>query len=108
MTSGSPHTYLLGVASDAALVELPEPSVLVDPDLTLVRDAHRALAQLRDRAAALSAELADQRQQAAAAQATTTRRLAQLDDDVRRLRSELTAAQRRAQRAESLASWPLA
>jgi GT2 family glycosyltransferase/SAM-dependent methyltransferase len=105
VTSGSPHTYLLGVASDAALTELPELSVLVDPDLTLVRDAHRALARLRDRAAELSAELVDQRQQAAAAQATTTRRLAQLDDDVRRLRGELAAAQRRAQRAESLACW---
>ena len=33
VTGGSPHTYLLGIASDAPLPELPELSVLTDPDL---------------------------------------------------------------------------
>ncbi|MGH3786701.1 MAG: glycosyltransferase [Pseudonocardiaceae bacterium] len=105
MTPQLPHTYLLGVASDAALPELPELSALVDPDLTLVRDAHRALAQARDRAAELSAELADQRRQADADRLGAARRWEQLDGDAHRLRSELAAVQRRAQRAESLASW---
>ncbi|MDQ3761487.1 MAG: glycosyltransferase [Actinomycetota bacterium] len=100
-----PHTYLLGIASDAPLPELPGLSVLVDPDLTLVRNAHRALTQERDRAAKLSAELADQRQQAAADRTTAARQLARLDGDVQRLRLELAAAQRRTQRATALASW---
>jgi O-antigen biosynthesis protein len=101
VASGSPHTYLLGIASDAALPELPELSVLVDPDLTLVRDAHRALAQERHQAAELRAELADQRQQAA----TTARERERLQGDVQQLRSELAAAQHQAQRAEALAAW---
>jgi len=105
VTGGSPHTYLLGVASDAALPELPELSVLVDPDLTLVRDAHRALAQERQRAAGLRDELADQRRQAAADQAEAARRRDRLVDDMHRLRDELAAALRRAQRAESSAAW---
>lgn len=100
-----PHTYLLGIASDAALPELPRLSVLVDPDLTLVRDAHRALAQQRDRVAQLSGELAHERQQAAALGATTTRQRERLEGDVRRLGSELAGAQRRAQRLELLAGW---
>jgi GT2 family glycosyltransferase/SAM-dependent methyltransferase len=103
--STSPHTYLLGLASDAALPEFPQLSVLVDPDLTLVRDAHRALAQERHRVAELRTELADQRQQAAAVQAVAARRREQLDGDMQQLRAELAAAQRRAQRAESLAAW---
>ena len=100
-----PHTYLLGIASDTALPELPVLSALVDPDLTLVRDAHRALAQTRDRVAELSAELADQRRRADADRCIAARRLERLDGDVRRLSGELAAAQRRAQRAESLAAW---
>jgi GT2 family glycosyltransferase len=97
-----PHTYLLAVASDTALPELPALSVLVDPDLTLVRDAHRALAQERDRAAA---ELAGQRQQACTDRAAAAQELARADGDLQRLRAELAAAQRRADRAESLACW---
>ncbi|MDQ2882706.1 MAG: glycosyltransferase [Actinomycetota bacterium] len=100
-----PHTYLLGVASDAVLPELPQLSVLVDPDLTLVREAHRALAQQRDRVAQLGGELAHERQQAADLGATTTRRREALEGEVRRLGSELAGAQRRVQRAESLAGW---
>ncbi|MGH3869308.1 MAG: hypothetical protein ACRDQ4_25020 [Pseudonocardiaceae bacterium] len=53
---GSPHTYLLGIASDALLPELPELSVLVDPDLTLVRAAHRALAAQRHQEIVAAAE----------------------------------------------------
>ena len=101
VASEVPHTYLLGIASDAALPELPQLSVLVDADLTLVRDAHRALAQQRQR----TAELASQLQQAAAAHTLTTRRLQRLESNLRRLRSELAGAQRRAQRAEALAGW---
>jgi GT2 family glycosyltransferase/SAM-dependent methyltransferase len=93
-----PHTYLLGVASDAALPELPELSVLVDPDLTLVRDAQRELARARNRVTELGAELADHQQRSA----TVAHRL---DSDVHRLRDELAATQHRVQRAESLASW---
>jgi O-antigen biosynthesis protein len=100
-----PHTYLLGIASDAALPELPGLSALVDPDLTLVRDAHRAVAHERNRVAELTTELTDERQRAAADQATAARRLQRLAGDVHQLRSELAAAQHRAQRAESLASW---
>ncbi|MGH3825174.1 MAG: glycosyltransferase [Pseudonocardiaceae bacterium] len=96
-----PHTYLLGIASDAALPELPQVGALVDPDLTLVRDAHRALAQQRHLAAELSGQLSEQRQQAAA----TWERLGRREDEVHRLRSELAAAQRRVQRVELLASW---
>jgi O-antigen biosynthesis protein len=98
---GSPHTYLLGIASDAPLPELPELSVLIDPDLTLVRDAHRALAQERHRAAELSTELADQRQQVA----TTTQELERSQEELRQLRGELATASRRAQRAELRAAW---
>ncbi|MGH3720964.1 MAG: glycosyltransferase [Pseudonocardiaceae bacterium] len=105
VASGSPHTYLLGVASDAALPKLPELSVLVDPDLTLVRDAHRALAQERHRVAELRAELAEQRRRAAADQAEAAARSDQLAGERHRLRGELAAAQRQAQRAESLAAW---
>ncbi len=114
-----PHTYLLGIASDAALPDLPGLSALVDPDLALVRDAHRALAHERNRAAELATELAQQRNRAAELadelaneqQRTATdrgsaaRRLERLDGDVHRLRAELADAQRRAQRAESVASW---
>ncbi|MGB7798218.1 MAG: glycosyltransferase [Pseudonocardiaceae bacterium] len=100
-----PHTYLLGVASDAALPELPQLSVLVDPDLALVRDAHRALAEQRDRITQLSGELDDERRHAAAVEVTTTRQRQRLEGDVRRLGGELTGAQRRVQRAESLADW---
>lgn len=101
VASEVPHTYLLGIASDATLPEFPQLSVLVDADLTLVRDAHRALAQQRQR----TAELASQLQQAAAAHTITTRRLQRLEGDLRRLRSELAGTQRRAQRAEALAGW---
>ncbi len=100
-----PHTYLLGIASDAALPGLPGLSALVDPDLTLVRDAHRALAHERNQAAELTTELAAERQRAATDRATAARQREQLDGDTHRLRAELAAAQRRAQRAESLASW---
>ncbi|MGH3845045.1 MAG: glycosyltransferase [Pseudonocardiaceae bacterium] len=95
------HTYLLGIASDRALPELPQLDVLVDPDLTLVRDAQRALAQQRHRTGELSNELAEQRHQTALA----GERLRRRDAEVHRLRGELAAAQRRAERAESLASW---
>ncbi len=98
---GSPHTYLLGIASDTPLPELPELSVLVDPDLTLVRDAHRALAQERHRAAELGAELADQCQQGA----TTARELERSHAELRQLRGELATAGRRAQRAQARAAW---
>ncbi|MGH3538220.1 MAG: class I SAM-dependent methyltransferase, partial [Pseudonocardiaceae bacterium] len=101
VASEVPHTYLLGIASDATLPELPQLSVLVDADLTLVRDAHRALAEQRQR----TAELASQLQQAAAAHTTSTRRLQRLESDLRRLRSELAGTHRRAQRAEALAGW---
>lgn len=99
--SGSPHTYLLGIASDAPLPELPELSVLVDPDLSLVRDAHRALAQQRHQAAELGAELAEQRQQAA----VTTQQRERLQGEVQALRGELAAAGRCAQRAQARAAW---
>ncbi|MGH3833872.1 MAG: class I SAM-dependent methyltransferase, partial [Pseudonocardiaceae bacterium] len=99
VASGSPHTYLLGVASDAALPELPELSVLVDPDLTLVRDAHRALAHEQRAAAELRAELAEQQRRAAADQAEAERRRDQLAGETHRLRGELAAAQHQAQRA---------
>ena len=105
VTPELPHTYLLGIASDAALPTLPQLSALVDPDLTLVRDAHRALAQARHRVAELGTELADERQRAATDRATAAQRLQRLDGKVYRLRTELAAAQRRTQRAESLASW---
>ncbi len=95
------HTYLIGIASDAALPELPRIDALVDPDLTLVRDAHRALAGQRDRVAQLSAELSGHQQQAAAEREQLRRR----EDEVQRLHSELAAAQRQAGRAESLACW---
>ncbi len=95
------HTYLIGIASDTTLPELPGINALVDPDLTLVRDAHRALAQQRERATQLSAELAGHQQQAATAREQLGRR----EDEVHRLRSELAAAQRQAGRAESLACW---
>jgi GT2 family glycosyltransferase/2-polyprenyl-3-methyl-5-hydroxy-6-metoxy-1,4-benzoquinol methylase len=101
LTPEQPHTYLLGVATDAALPELPRLSVLIDPDLTLVRDAHRALAQHRQLTAELTGELSEQRGQAAAIR----ERLRQREDELHRLRSELAAVARRAQRAELLASW---
>ncbi len=105
VTPEVPHTYLLGVASDAALPALPQLSTLVDPELTLVRDAQRALAHERHRAAELATELAEERQRAAAERTTASRRLQRLDGDAHRLRTELATAQRRAQRAESRASW---
>ncbi|MBV9012376.1 MAG: glycosyltransferase [Pseudonocardiales bacterium] len=101
LTPGAPHTYLLGVASDAPLPELPGLSMLVDPDLTLVRDAQRALAAERQR----STELAGAAQQEAAAHATTTQRLERLQGEAQRLRSELLAAQRQTQRAQARAAW---
>jgi O-antigen biosynthesis protein len=105
VTPELPHTYLLGVASAAALPTLPEFSALVDTDLTLVRDAHRALTAERNRAQGLSEELADEQQRAAADRATAQRRLQRLDGEVQRLRSELAKARRQVQRAESVACW---
>jgi GT2 family glycosyltransferase/glycosyltransferase involved in cell wall biosynthesis/SAM-dependent methyltransferase len=105
VTADLPHTYLLGVASDAALPQLPQLSALVDADLTLVRNAHRALAQEQGRTAELRAELAEKQQRAAADRATAQRRVQRLDGEVQRLRSELATVQRRAQRAETVASW---
>jgi GT2 family glycosyltransferase/SAM-dependent methyltransferase len=105
VTADLPHTYLLGIASDATLPQLPRLSALVDADLTLVRNAHRALAQEQGRTSELRAELAEKQQRAAADRATAQRRLQRLDGEVQRLRSELAAVQRRAQRAESVASW---
>jgi GT2 family glycosyltransferase/SAM-dependent methyltransferase len=101
VASQAPHTYLLGIASDAALPELPQLSVLVDADLTIVRDAHRALARQQER----TAELADQLQHAEAAHTTTARRLQRLEGDLRQLSSELAGARRRTQRAEAQAAW---
>lgn len=105
VTGGSPHTYLLGIASDAALPALPELSVLVDPDLTLVRDAHRALAAQRDRETELRAELAEQRRTATSDREAAERCRDQLAGEAHRLRGELAGARRQAQRAESLAAW---
>ncbi|HEY6425511.1 MAG TPA: glycosyltransferase [Pseudonocardiaceae bacterium] len=115
----APHTYLLGIASDVALPALPQLSALIDPDLTLVRDAQRALARERDRAAEYSdraarrdgelaatrRELAEQQQRAAAEQATTAQLLQRLTGDVQRLDAELARARRRVERAETLSSW---
>ncbi|MGH3799524.1 MAG: glycosyltransferase [Pseudonocardiaceae bacterium] len=105
VTPELPHTYLLGIASDAPLPQLPRLSTLVDPDLTLVRDAHRALAHERHRVAELCTELTGEQQRAAAERTTASRQLQRLDNEVQRLCTELAAAQRRVQRAESLASW---
>jgi GT2 family glycosyltransferase/ubiquinone/menaquinone biosynthesis C-methylase UbiE len=96
-----PHTYLLGVASDAGLPALPALDVLVDPDLRLVRDAHRALAQHRRCCAELSNALAEQRQQTE----MTRDRLRRREQELDRLRDELATVRRRAQRAESLVGW---
>ncbi|HEX2289736.1 MAG TPA: class I SAM-dependent methyltransferase, partial [Pseudonocardiaceae bacterium] len=62
VTADLPHTYLLGVASDAALPQLPQLSALVDADLTLVRNAQRALAQEQGRTFELRTELAEEQQ----------------------------------------------
>ncbi|MDQ4021681.1 MAG: glycosyltransferase, partial [Actinomycetota bacterium] len=105
LTSELPYTYLLGVASETTLPQLPELSALVDADLTLVRNAHRSLAQEQGQTTELRAELADEQQRAAADRAAAQRRRRRLDSEVYRLRSELATAQRRAQRAESVASW---
>ncbi|HEU0127106.1 MAG TPA: glycosyltransferase, partial [Pseudonocardiaceae bacterium] len=105
VTADLPHTYLLGIASDATLPQLPRLSALVDADLTLVRNAHRALAQEQVQTSELRAELAEKQQRAAADRATAQRRLQRLDGEVQRLRSELATVQRRAQRAQSVASW---
>ena len=105
VTADLPHTYLLGVASDATLPQLPQLSALADADLTLVRNAHHALVQEQGRTAELGAELAEEQQRAATDRATAQRRQQRLDVEVHRLRSELATAQRRAQRSESVASW---
>jgi GT2 family glycosyltransferase/SAM-dependent methyltransferase/glycosyltransferase involved in cell wall biosynthesis len=39
LAAGVPHTYLLGIASDRPVESLVTNSVLLDPDLTLARDA---------------------------------------------------------------------
>jgi len=70
-----------------------------------VRDARRTLAQQQDQVAQLRGELAHERQQAAVVEAATTRRRERQERDLRRLGSELAGANRRAQRAESLADW---
>lgn len=101
VSSRLPHTYLLGVASDAPLPELPQLSVLVDADLTLVRDTQRQAAQQRHRLGELGAELAEQHRQRAGAQ----RQVAALSEQLRRLRSELAATALRAERAQAVASW---
>ncbi len=70
-----------------------------------MRDARRTLAQQQDQVAQLRGELAHERQQAAVVEAATTRRRERQERDLRRLGSELAGANRRAQRAESLADW---
>jgi GT2 family glycosyltransferase/2-polyprenyl-3-methyl-5-hydroxy-6-metoxy-1,4-benzoquinol methylase/uncharacterized coiled-coil protein SlyX len=101
VSSRLPHTYLVGAASDVPLRDLPQLSVLVDADLTLVRDTQRRLAQQRHRLGELGAELAEQQRQRAGAQ----RQLEALREQLRRLRSELAASALRAERAQAVASW---
>ncbi|MGW9477000.1 glycosyltransferase [Saccharomonospora azurea] len=57
VSPGAPHTYLLGVAS-AAAVDVPRASVLADPDLTLVaRSRADEIAQLAETVSTLRARL---------------------------------------------------
>lgn len=96
-----PATYLLALASDGALPGLPEISVLIDPDLELVRraqremhDAHAEVAALGDRLAE-ARQLADRRRVDAAANADVLRsESAALGQEVLGLRRQLREAQR--------------
>ncbi|MGH4025536.1 MAG: glycosyltransferase [Pseudonocardiaceae bacterium] len=100
-----PHTYLLGIASDTPLPELAGLSALVDPELTLVRDAQRALGHERHRADRTVEALTDERNRAAADQASAIRKLERLGAELHQLRTDLAEVQRRAQRAESRVAW---
>ena len=55
-------TYYLAMASSGALPDLPAQSVLVDPDLSLVRDAQRAVHERDDQLARLRGALQQQEQ----------------------------------------------
>lgn len=57
VSPGAPHTYLVAVASDAPLPDLPSAAVLVDPEQALVRQVHDRVAAGREEVDELRARL---------------------------------------------------
>lgn len=131
VTGGLPHTYLVGVASDEPLRQVPSLAVLTDPALTLLeRAVTNAAARERDQASADLAHALDQyresrvevdelkasgaalealrvEQEAAAAQRhrDALRRIDRLAADLDGARRDLARSRRQAERAESRAAW---
>jgi protein-L-isoaspartate O-methyltransferase len=99
-----PATYLLGVASDEPLPSLPSVSVLVDPEIELVRDAQRGMYDAMDQAAQLRDQLATAR---AAADRRTADSMANADvlrGETARLGQELVATRERLRDADQRAA----
>ncbi|MGH4017965.1 MAG: glycosyltransferase [Pseudonocardiaceae bacterium] len=108
-----PHTYLLGIASDGPLPQVPDLALLVDPDLAIVRLAWQAGAAGEREHVAHALELyrtsreeVDELKRSLSSleslrveQENAARR------QIEQLESGLTAVQRRSERAESRASW---
>lgn len=91
-----PAMYLLAVASDAALPDLPAVSVLIDPQIELVRAAQRERHEMQDQLRVSEGKLAD-------AIAAADRRAADARANADVLRAELAASQREVLQARAQA-----
>lgn len=87
-----PATYLLGLASDGPLPQVPSVSVLVDPQIELVRTAQRERYDTLDNLRALQQRLLE-------AEARADRRTAEAHANADALRVELTELHRELQKA---------
>ena len=122
--NGVPHTYLLGVASDATVDALVANSVLLDPDLTLAHDAdmqaqrdklqglyddsRREVAELKaslERAGDHSLELQRDLERLAAALSDADERAVTADAEIARVSDELRIERRKAEAASSSLTW---
>ncbi|MEU8417474.1 glycosyltransferase [Amycolatopsis japonica] len=84
VTDGSPHTYLIGIASDGPLDAVPAVSTLLDPRLSL-------LGEMRDQGAAGQAEAAEE--------------LARLKEERDRLTAEVAELRREAELDAARLAW---
>jgi len=118
-----PHTYLVGVASDQPLRQVPTLAVLADPDLTILTSAGRrerdqagadvahALDQYRrsrvevDELKASCAALEVLRAEAEQAAAWDRQRLDRLSVELDGARRDLASLSRRMERADARAAW---
>jgi 2-polyprenyl-3-methyl-5-hydroxy-6-metoxy-1,4-benzoquinol methylase len=103
-TEVPPATYLLALASDDPLPALPKVSVLIDPELELVRNAQREMHDSRAEVAALGDRLAEARQLADRRRADAAANADVLRTEGAALRQELLATRQQLRDALELAA----